>query len=634
MTNAHTPESLYDMLVQTLYSFQTQEGLFPSETMGSKSGELTTRSTTFYTALILLSLRSSPHQKLSSLIKRSVSFLGKEMSSSSTWNYWATNTKERKQLPYPDDLDCTFCALSALSFHVPTTITGSLLAQVTALLIENEVREGGPYYTWSVPKKLRRTWSDVDPVVNANILLFLEQEKIVLPNVTSFIQNACRENKTNSLYYDNLLVFYYFVSRLGIEKPTQHIIHNIYSLKKKRGVWENPLLTALAVITLLHLGVSPKKLHKEINWMISFAQKNTWESYPFFIEAKTTETLYSGSKGFLVAVYIEAFSLYEEKLKAEKHKVDSRGQKLHNAIKQSVLKRMSHLPEPSKRKVAAYVEKLTIKDPLHQITLLPYQTARSFTQPQESTLLCKEAGVANLHGWLAYRIYDDLLDDEGNPEDIPIANTSLREVVRLYEKHLPENDHIFLLKVLDDIESANAWEVTRCKKGTFEQAVKTTDMPNYGTYDVLYKKSFGHALAPLSVFIASGYSRKAPETKAMLSFFKHYIIARQLNDDAHDWLTDLERGFLNSVSVNVLTEVPIRSRNNKTRLQKTFWNTTILTVAEDIRIHVQKARKNLTKINNIVNTEYFESLLTPIELGAQQALTERTRMQEFLRIYK
>src|SRR3990167_4386977 len=106
-------------------------------------------------------------KKFNKIKKKFFCFLPPQKSSSWTFNYWAKNSKEYKTLPYPDDLDDTFCTLSALCNYDKNLIDGKVLAKITRLLEQQEIRIGGPYKTWIVPTTSPKIWYDVDLVVNS-----------------------------------------------------------------------------------------------------------------------------------------------------------------------------------------------------------------------------------------------------------------------------------------------------------------------------------------------------------------------------------------------------------------------------------------------------------------------------------
>jgi len=93
----------------------------------------------------LSALEETP--KVKTIKQKAAKFLLSQKSKHWSFNYWVRNSQEAKKLPYPDDLDDTFCALSALFQYDPNLINGSAMAKIITLLTAMEKKEGGPYRT-------------------------------------------------------------------------------------------------------------------------------------------------------------------------------------------------------------------------------------------------------------------------------------------------------------------------------------------------------------------------------------------------------------------------------------------------------------------------------------------------------
>jgi hypothetical protein len=117
-----------------------------------------------------------------------------------------------------------------------------------------------------------------------------------------------------------------------------------------------------------------------------------------------------------------------------------------------------------------------------------------------------------------------------------------------------------------------------------------------------------------------------------MQFFINYIIARQLNDDAHDWEDDLSRGQINAAGAQVLDRA--KGDHDEERLKKIFWEKVVVTMCKDMTKHVARARHTLSRIPMITDTTYFEKLLKKIEKSSVEALEERDTTMKFIRAYK
>jgi hypothetical protein len=170
------------------------------------------------------------------------------------------------------------------------------------------------------------------------------------------------------------------------------------------------------------------------------------------------------------------------------------------------------------------------------------------------------------------------------------------------------------------------WEARHARKGN--------NIPNYKDYSQLAQKSFGHMLGPIAMLYALGYNISSPEVRHTIAFFKHYLIARQLNDDAHDWEDDLKRGQVNAVAAALLLQVPQNQHTNQEVLRTIFWQKTMVYVSKDIYSHIKKARQSIAKVSIISKTDFFEHMLRAEENSAKRAIDERKETIAFIKTYK
>src|SRR5262249_4588918 len=146
--------------------------------------------TTFLPALILGAIGHLTDEQSQRVSGKLTTWLLDQKSPGWSFNYWATAAPERQRLPYPDDLDDTFCALIALYRHDSSLIDQAVLANVVNLLIAAETQVGGPYRPWLVKADTPKIWHDVDLAVNANIAGFLRLVAEPLPNLTQLLEQA------------------------------------------------------------------------------------------------------------------------------------------------------------------------------------------------------------------------------------------------------------------------------------------------------------------------------------------------------------------------------------------------------------------------------------------------------------
>ena len=651
-----------DQGVDFLAKSQRKDGSFLS--LSSPNPKSFTKAKNYhpiFPAFLVLSCLSPFEEtpEIKTIKQRAAKFLLSQKNKHWSFNYWVRDSKEAETLPYPDDLDDTFCALSALFQHNPGLIDGAAMAKIVTLLTAVEEKEGGPYRTWLVPQDADEVWKDIDLVANSNIAYFLSLQDVSLPNLEALIESAIKTKSYTSPYYPSIYPIIYFISRFYRGETTKKMRDFLLSKRKANGRWENPLNTALAVSALLNLGTPPNKLEKSIDYLITkqiekFTLSNVegWEPYAFCIDpAIKGETYYAGSPAVTTAFCLEAIAKYQNKLKVKSVKfrpkagqpvAEKAQEKIYKEVVKQARQRFSSLGGELRTEALKTLEAALKRDKDKQIVLLPYFFKVSLGKEGKggSRDLLVKLGVVNLYGWIAYAIYDDFLDEEGEPKLLSVANVCLRESTTIYNNLLPKETGfpVFLQKVVDTIDAANTWEVTHChaKIKNEKLKVKNLTIPDYGDLSPLAHRSLGHALGPAAILFSLGYKESSPEVKNLMRFFKHFLIARQLNDEAHDWEEDLKMGRINAVGAMVLKKFKVKSSKLKVSsqvLQEIFWYEVAVDACQTVLKHAQLAREALGKIPIVTDPSLLERLLIPIDYSAQKALKEREGTLKFLKAY-
>lgn len=587
-------------------------------------------STTFHTSLILACLKDCEDLVANAIKHKAKDFLLAQKSPYWSFNYWNRHSSQFVDLPYPDDLDDTFCALGALATTEPSLITGQALAKIVALLTTQETKPGGPYRTWLVDHSAAEVWQDVDLAVNSNIAWFLKQQRVVLPGLNEFLESRLDGSEYTSPYYPSVYPLLYFLSRGYSGSKQAKMMEYLLNQRMADGTWGSILPTALSVSSLLRCGLETSDLDSAVEYLLQSSASGNFRAEPFCWDPSLSgQRYYSGSQALTTAFLIEALVLHKDYAQKQMQR-ETPPVEMYNSVTTQVQKRLDRLPEPLRSHGHTVLQSTLRKDTDRQIVLLPYWFAQACELPEQNNLLTN-LGAANLYGWIAYTIYDNVMDEARQVQSLPLANVCLREVVSIYQKHTPQPFHELLTHVLDQQEAVNLWELTETRNWPQQ-------LPNYGDYSVLADKSFGHALGPLAVLSHLGFANDSADMNLAIKMFRHYLIARQLNDDAHDWQADFRQGQVNSVAAYLL-----RFAGNQPgqadvaqilpQLQELFWQQTINEVSELVLHHTFLARDYSQQLSTIKNNAFFLDILKPLEAAANRAVKESTLAKDFLASY-
>src|SRR6185369_13664464 len=630
----------------SLLSVQQKDGSFLSLSSSDEQDftESISYNSTFLNSFILIMFSSlAADKKNLSMMNKLAAFLLAQKSNHWSWNYWMRNSPEEKNTPYPDDLDCTFCSLAGLFHYNKTLITGDVFAYIVKLLSATEKKEGGPYRTWLVKKSAVAHWKDVDFAVNSNVGYFLSLTDIHLPNLTKYFEKKLKKNDVLSPYYPSFHAPVFFLSRFYRGKQKKILIDMFLKTMEKKGMWENPLKTALAVLTLLKLGYPHEKLKNSISYLQQSKRNGMWQAYGFSIDPIINgKKYYAGSPALTTVFCLAALQTYltaKESKKISKHEVKNNTKK--NEVKKNITEniaatfsKQNHLFDT---KGKLLLEKIYSRDVSGQVPLMQYYFLQAVGRKKHTVTKNSivKLGTANTLGWIAYTIYDDFFDDEGDPMLLSLANFSLRNLSQIFDSFHQKGESVqkTFHFILDKIDNANAWETKNCRipKNIKLENVK---IPNYGNLNQLADKSLGHALGPLTILLLLGYSHESKEFKTIYLFFSNYLIAKQLNDDAHDFHDDLEKGRITPVVGLLLRKAKEKKIvMNRKNLQELFWQEIIVDVCQMIYSHCTKAKNLLKKARSISSPNILESLLLAFEKGADQALAEREKVTAFLKTY-
>lgn len=561
--------------------------------------------------------------------KDTVTFLLRHRSQSWTWNYWQRSVLISSTTPYPDDLDDTANALIAVQLYSPKLVSGAALGHIAHSLVTAEQQRGGPYRTWLVPAGTKN-WDDVDVAVNANIGMLLAMQNVRLPKLNRYIAQQIRARKLNSPYYVGEIPVIYFLSEwykgAGTAYLKKIVLQEISNPKKHNALTLSLLITAAA-----NLGVSNKALKSAVAQLVSLHEVDHWPAEALYLDpAVQGKPQYAGSAALTTAFALQALQKTERHRKAVYQTVKNvpPNTTLHQAKVFS-----ENLPSGLQHVYQQYLMVIEAADAGNQITAMANlcATAYNVTLP---AIIKTHLNLASLNGWMAYTIYDDFLDDEGKPQELGAANVALRQTLYHFEQALPNQPSFSQLvsHTLILVDEANTWEVTHAR-AKLSDGLHHVTLPNFEAYAQLAHKSYGHMLVACAVAIYAGHTVHSTAMEHLQKFFHHFLIAKQLNDDAHDWREDLEHGHLSAVVTMLLAHESSPYKLDTTQLASDFWQHTISQVSALILEHTAEARRHLSHAG-ASHPRAFEVLLLPLERAAKQAIKQRNEASDFINAFQ
>ncbi|HVX47875.1 MAG TPA: hypothetical protein VHA05_00765, partial [Candidatus Saccharimonadales bacterium] len=289
---------------------QEKDGSFVSFSSPAFSPFRRTRSwrTVFVPALMLTSLAGLEQPKARRIRSGLVSFLLSQKNDGWSFNYWTKSAPEYTKQPYPDDLDDTFCALTALYLHDASLIDAVAMAKIVKLLLATETAVGGPYRTWLVPEDSQPVWLDVDSAVNSNIAFFLSLTGGSLPRLDDLMERSISAGSFSSPYYPNEHVFLYYFARAYDGGHKDKLLRKV---RRAQKLAKTDLDKALCLCARLKLGDS-RGLGNVINeLLLSQRRDGSWPAATFYADPVVDgKRYYNGAPALTTAFVLEALQAY------------------------------------------------------------------------------------------------------------------------------------------------------------------------------------------------------------------------------------------------------------------------------------------------------------------------------------
>ncbi len=408
-----------------------------------------------------------------------------------------------------------------------------------------------------------------------------------------------------------------------------------YSLEPKQGATDVGLNLAIACFLALQ-DIRLPKLDDFLEKRLS----NITEPFGSAIEDKTVRSLIDKYQTLVGSVD------KEEPIK-QPIAYDDNEQRIMNMIRKKFDERFQAFSPTLRERAKSAIEKTIHGNRDKQMSLMAYYTKISLGKSGESIPdeMVADIGLANIFFWTAFIIYDDFWDrdEAADPRLLPIANIFARHYIDFFIA-LPDDKEFrpFFHDLMDKLDGSNAWEVENCRakvEGSIFHIPAT--LPDFGDYENKYRPASGHILSSVAVLTQFGKELKTEDWGNIVSYFKHYLVAMQLNDDAHDWEEDLQRGHLSTVVTILLNDLKNSSWKKQTidlstdlpEIRKIFWFTTMPQYVKIVLAQTDTSRKALRSISIIKEPDLLERIITTTENVARQAERESVDSGALLKEY-
>jgi hypothetical protein len=271
--------------------------------------------------------------------------------------------------------------------------------------------------------------------------------------------------------------------------------------------------------------------------------------------------------------------------------------------------------------------------PTEKVYFWPQWFATGLSLPAQHCLsasLISKLGRATSYLWRALNIYDDFLDGEGKPASLPVANRYYRHFLEIYYRlDLPPNFYKLFRTITDDLDQANRQEVLQPRIKIIKGRLTPPPVyPPFTDLTALSRKSLALSLGPLAIIFTATPADCALSVEATLNFFRSALAAKQLADDAQDWLDDLKSGVITAANVLVLQAAVRRHlildlERRPAIVYLLFAQEASLPLSSQLTNLCQQARAAANQIALSPDSRLIQEIIAPLERGLAETVAFR-----------
>lgn len=218
---------------------------------------------------------------------------------------------------------------------------------------------------------------------------------------------------------------------------------------------------------------------------------------------------------------------------------------------------------------------------------------------------------ANIYTWLAYSLYDQILDTTDN-QALPVANILLRSAISIYRTAGVSEDLIHT--IFREVDDANSLELILRGKYLKNHILHPDDFE-----PIMANKSIAHCLGQIWIM----YQHDKLNISNFLSGFYDYCAARQLCDDLYDWRDDYRQGHHTYVTAYLIKVANIHKPSAQSqdikRLNAMFADNGLEYLCNQV---ISTARRSILTFDTILkqNSAYTQQYIVPLITSAEQSI--------------
>jgi hypothetical protein len=182
------------------------------------------------------------------------------------------------------------------------------------------------------------------------------------------------------------------------------------------------------------------------------------------------------------------------------------------------------------------------------VALLPYWLSALLPLPDE---IIHQLGVAHLYGFWYYEIQDKLLDNESDFTALLGSHLALLKMVEIYTSLGVTTAPCWQRWQQMALTSANCFAIERQTRFSELQEL-TPEQLSPWTINFLMDRAAPFCFNTVAQLHLAGIPAHDPLQEALVTALRCFGCARQLADDATDWLEDLRAGQLNYFSARLI----------------------------------------------------------------------------------